>query len=258
MRKKFLEVRLVCKVFLQKQIRFLKIWLGRMYDKLKTKKNLSRSAGIRIEILTICVGGMSVFFYYYHIIFASNISKKSIVYIPKGTNFEEFIKIIQPMVDDVESFKTTCEIKRYTQNIHSGKYTLTAGMSNQEMINLLRCGRQTPVRLIFNHCHSLPKLAGNIARQLQADSISLLKTFRDSIFLKQHNFTSQTALSMYIPNTYDFFWDTDAESFSKRMFREYQNFWNSERQEKAKSKKPFSHRSCYFGGDRSERNQLRP
>lgn len=208
MRKRFLKVRLFCKFLPKKRFLFL---------------------GLFITVL-------GIFFYYYQMIFASNISEKAIVYIPKKTNFKELLNILKPVVKNLKTFEKTCELKKYTQKIRSGKYVLKAGMSNQKIINLLRSGKQIPVKIIFNHCHDLRKLAGSISKQIEADSLSLLGVFKDSIFLKQHNFKNETALAMYIPNTYDFFWDTDAQDFRKRMLKEYQNFWNEKRKKQAKQK----------------------
>ena len=174
---------------------------------------------------------------YYVIVFTSNVPQKKTVYIPKGTDFKNFIKIIQPAVEDIKSFRITCKLKEYTKNIQSGKYVFSAQMSNNDLINLLRSGKQTPVNIIFHNKHSLPKLAGAIAKQIQADSLSLIKVFTDTLFLRVNNFTPQTALSMYIPNTYQMFWDADAHSFRKRMLKEYLYFWNENRKKQAQDKK---------------------
>ena len=107
-------------------------------------------------------------------------------------------------------------------------------MSNNKLINLLRNGKQTAVKLSFNNQDSFEKLAGRIAQQIEADSVTLLNSFQDSTFLKESGFNTKTALAMYIPNTYEFYWNTSATLFRSKMKDEYKRFWNSERLEKAK------------------------
>ena len=79
-------------------------------------------------------------------------------------------------------------------------------MNNNEIINTLR-GRSLPVKVTFNNMERIEDLAGRLAQQVEADSLSLLKQFLDPTFLAENGFTPETALAMYIPNTYQFFWN---------------------------------------------------
>jgi len=101
------------------------------------------------------------------------------------------------------------------------------------MINTLRSQNQ-PVSLVFNNQERLEDLAGRIATQIEADSLSLIETMQDSTFLAENNFKPETALAMYIPNQYQLYWNTSAETFRNRMLKEYQRFWNEDRMAKAK------------------------
>ena len=107
-------------------------------------------------------------------------------------------------------------------------------MNNNELVNLLRSGKQTPVKLSFNNQDTFEKLAGRISQQIEADSVSLLKSFNNIDFIEKNGFNKNTAIGMYIPNTYEFFWNTSADAFRKKMLIEYKTFWNSSRLEKAK------------------------
>src|SRR5690606_26223372 len=100
-----------------------------------------------------------------------------------------------------------------------------------EIINTLRSAN-IPVRVSFNNQESLPALAGRISEQIEADSLSLLQAFNDPAFLQASRFDEDSKLGMYLPNTYEFFWNTDAEGFRDRMRAEYDRFWNEERKKK--------------------------
>ncbi|MDZ7614586.1 MAG: endolytic transglycosylase MltG [Flavobacteriaceae bacterium] len=77
-------------------------------------------------------------------------------------------------------------------------------------------------------------MAGRIAKQIEADSISLVKVINDTNFIQENGFSPETGFSMYIPNSYEFYWNTSAEQFRARMLKEYKNFWNPDRLNKAK------------------------
>ena len=106
-------------------------------------------------------------------------------------------------------------------------------MNNNEIINTLR-SMNTPVRVSFNNQESVEALAGRVAEQIEADSLSLLQAFDDAQFLEEAGFDEDTKLAMYLPNTYEFFWNTSAKGFRDRMYKEYKRFWTEDRLEKAK------------------------
>lgn len=160
--------------------------------------------------------------------------QKADVYIPTNASFETVMDILEPLLDKMDKFESAANKKGYSELVKSGKFELKKGMNNNEIINSLR-SRNIPVKLSFNNQETLADLAGRVSLQIEADSISLMKAFQDSAFLNSNGFNEDTALSMYIPNSYEFFWNSSAERFRERMLREYNRFWNESRLEKAKS-----------------------
>jgi UPF0755 protein len=125
-------------------------------------------------------------------------------------------------------------LKRYDRNVKSGRYRLKDGMNNNEVINLLRSGAQTPVSFTFNNIRTLEELANVVARQLPILSSDLLSRVNDPERLEKLGFTPSTVLAMFLPNTYELYWNTNAADFLQRMHREYQRFWNEQRLAKAR------------------------
>ena len=154
------------------------------------------------------------------------------VYIGSKDNFEEVKKTLSPLLEDMGTFEQAADRKGYSTNIKGGKYVLRKGMNNNDLINALRSGNN-PVKVAFNNQETLESLAGRIASQIEADSISLLEVFKDRAFLKEAGFESGHELTPYVPNSYEFFWNTSAEKFRERMVNEYKRFWNEERKAKA-------------------------
>lgn len=195
---------------------------------------------IKKILVTIALLGLvvcAVFAYnIYNAIFQPNTAfnnDQAILFISSDATFKNVVEDLEPLLKDVESFQTVAQKKGYTAAIKPGKYAIKKGMNNNDIVNALRVNN-IPVRVSFNNQETLENLAGRIATQIEADSITLVSVFRDSAFLKENDFNADTALGMYIPNSYEFYWNTSAKQFRERMLKEYNRFWTTERLEKAK------------------------
>ena len=192
---------------------------------------------IILIISLLGVVALGIFSYFiYDSIFSPNTKFTSAteeVFVETDAAYRDVIQQLRPLVKDIESFDAIARKKGYANNLKPGRFILKKGMNNNEMINTLRSQNQ-PVSLVFNNQERLEDLAGRIATQIEADSLSLIETMQDSTFLAENNFKTETALAMYIPNQYQLYWNTSAETFRNRMLKEYQRFWNEERKAKAK------------------------
>lgn len=154
------------------------------------------------------------------------------IFVPTNANYDEVRSQLEPLLEDIDSFDDLAEQKKYTTNIKAGRFEIKKGMTNNDIINSIR-SKNLPITVSFNNQETLEKLAGRVANQIEADSVSLLNTMKDSSFLVENKFKEETALGMYLPNSYEFFWNTSAESFRKRMLKEYNRFWTDARIKKA-------------------------
>jgi len=192
------------------------------------KKKLALALAI-IFLIAAIVG-----YSFYQKIYRPNVPESASIFIPTGTDFEGLTKIIEPYLSDISSFIWVAEKKNYPNKIRAGKFRILEGMNNETLVDHLRGGKQETVTLTFNNQDSFEKLAGRVASQIEADSISLLEVFTDVDFMTKNGFDKQTAIAMYIPNSYDFYWNTDAIQFHDKMLTEYKKFWTKERIDKAK------------------------
>ncbi|MBE7634687.1 endolytic transglycosylase MltG [Tenacibaculum finnmarkense genomovar ulcerans] len=184
-------------------------------------------------IASIFLIGGFIGFNLYQKIYAKAITKNGAIYIKNTDTFEDVKKQLATYIAKPQHFIWVANIKKFTKP-KGGKYQLKKGMNLNNLVNLLRSGNQTPIKLSFNNQDSLEKLAGRIAQQIEADSVSLVNAMTDASFLSENNFNQKNALAMYIPNSYEFYWNTSAEKFRNKILREYKRFWNSSRLEKAK------------------------
>ena len=189
---------------------------------------------IIIIILAILLIGGAFAYHFYNKIFQKNVTEAAFIYIPTNADFNKVSELISPYLIDPNSFIWVARKKNYPNKVRSGKFKIDKGMNNIELIDHLRGGKPETVKLIFNNQDRIENFAGRIAEQIEADSISLLKAMKDIDFLKRNNFDQNTAIAMYIPNSYEFYWNTSATQFRDKMVKEYNKFWNNSRIEKAK------------------------
>jgi UPF0755 protein len=123
----------------------------------------------------------------------------------------------------------------YPENIKSGKYKIDPAMNYLKLIRMLRNGNQIPVNLTFNNIRLRKDFTEKISGQMMFDSSTLLERLTDSVETASLGFTPETVLTMFIPNTYEIYWNTSAGKFLERMKKEYDRFWTRERREKAEN-----------------------
>lgn len=189
---------------------------------------------LAILIIGLIAGGAFAFMVY-NAVFAPNtkfINKEAFVFVRTGDDFNDVKAMLTPLLNNMSTFEKVAERKGYVSNVRGGKYLITKGMNNNDIVNSLR-SKNIPIRVSFNNQETLADLAGRISDQLEPDSLTLLKSLNDPDFLKTNGFTNETKLAMYIPNSYEFFWNSSPENFRDRMLKEYQKFWNADRMQKA-------------------------
>jgi UPF0755 protein len=163
---------------------------------------------------------------------------KKVLYIPTGATYEQVLDTLYEKlgIENRQAFEWMAKKKNYPARIKPGRYIVDKDLSYSELINMLRSGRQSPVRVTFNNIRTLNQLAGKIGRQLETDSVSLINFLYDDSNYKADGFKKENIISLFIPDTYEMYWNTDAGSLYARMLKEYNLFWNQQRRAKAREK----------------------
>ncbi|MFC2087441.1 endolytic transglycosylase MltG [Bacteroidota bacterium] len=174
----------------------------------------------------------------YIIAFKPNIQKSDdfiFVKIPTHSTINDVYDLLEKdsIVRSIKTFKILAQRKNYANHVYPGRYKVHSKMSNNKLINLLRSGKQEPLNVVINTVRSLEKLAKIVSLQIEADSAEIFTMLHDTAFLRSYDFTPVTVYAAIIPNTYEFFWNTNAKDFMKRMMKEYERFWNDEREKHA-------------------------
>ncbi len=159
----------------------------------------------------------------------------SVIYIPGKASYEQAmdsvissLEIKSPVI-----LRWVSEKKNYPVHVKPGRYVVDNKMSYNGLINMLRSGRQTPVKMTFNNLRTLSEVAGRIGGQIDADSSEIMTFLSDPGNYSGDGFTEKNIIAVFIPNTYELFWNTGPGGLYSRMLREYREFWNSGRLKKA-------------------------
>lgn len=170
--------------------------------------------------------------------FRSNVraTEDKYLYISTGSNFDAVVKQLQDnkVVVDIESFIKVSKSLNYTERVKPGRYRIKPGMSNRQMVKMLISNIQVPVKVTFNNIRTPEQLAGKISHQIEADSLSILGLFRNPETSARYGFKKESLISIFIPNTYEFYWNTSADAFFSKMKKNYDKYWSEERKTKAK------------------------
>ena len=108
------------------------------------------------------------------------------VEIPTGSTYEDVKKIITPFVENMNRFEMVASKRSYPENVKPGRFLFTKDMNSYQLVKAMRSN--VPVKLAFNNQERLEDFAGRVSSQIEPDSLLLLKTFKDSIFLKENGF----------------------------------------------------------------------
>jgi UPF0755 protein len=164
----------------------------------------------------------------------TNFKKEEVyVQIPSGSNFTNVEKLLSPFIKSKTNFEYIAKIRSYKQNVKPGRFLIKKGMTAYQIITALRLN--IPVKLSFNNQERLENLCERLSMQIEPNKTELYNALSDSVFIVKNGFTKDNVLAMFLPNTYEVYWNISPEKFRIKMLKEYQLFWTKERLLKARS-----------------------
>ena len=166
------------------------------------------------------------------------VDNRRVIFIPTGSSYEQVLDTLcsNLNIENRKALDWVAKKKKYPVLIKPGRYVVDADLSYIGLINLLRSGRQKPVRITFNNIRTLNQIAGKIGKQIETDSIRLINFLSDDTNYSSDGFTKENIIALFIPDTYEIYWNTDARGLYTRMLKEYNSFWDDQRLAKAKEK----------------------
>lgn len=173
----------------------------------------------------------------YQRLFTSNVhvqNDESYLYVPTGSDLNSLTALLKEkhIIENDKTFLWVAEKKGFDR-VLPGRYRISEGMSNNDLVNLLRSGKQDPVSVTFNNVYTKEHLAGKLAKNIEADSLQFITYFDTTTVFAKRFISKENILTVFLPNTYECYWNTSAEQFVKRMLNEHEKFWQGDRSDRA-------------------------
>lgn len=198
----------------------------------KKKKNRLLIWVLSIILLGIIVTGIIL----YNMVFKPfRLNETAYIYIDSDKNYENVVSQLKEKANlpSEKVFELLSTRMNYPNTIKTGRYAIKNGMTMPDVIRMLRSGQQDPINLTFNNMRTKENLAGRLSQQLLIDSITILNALYDNEKINKLGFDENTIVAMFIPNTYEVYWDISIDNLLNRMKKEQERFWNANRKLKA-------------------------
>ncbi len=191
---------------------------------------------ILIAILLLFVGGLLLGGFAAHAIFGSNTrnSTDTVITIPREASYNQVLDTLRAhdILRNEKSFNWVVKAMRF-KTMRPGHYTIQPQMSNYQIVKLLRVGQHYPVKFAFNNVRTIDQLVDKVGNTFFFEPEELRILLHDSLFIRQYGFTETTLPAMFIPNSYEIYYDISAKGFVDKMADNYKQFWNADRKSRA-------------------------
>ncbi len=201
----------------------------------KTPIKQSTKIILIIAIIIIAVAG----FYglnIYKTYLAPNVNgNEKYIYIKTNGTYDDLLNSLESknIVKNIGSFKAAAGKMNLGKNLKAGRYAVKEGMNNRTLINKLKSGNQDAVKLKFQNIRKKENFAAYLAKNMEADSLAFIKVLDSAALVEKYGFTTENVYTMFIPNTYELYWNISPVEFFEKMQKQYVQFWNEERKRKA-------------------------
>ncbi len=194
--------------------------------------------GLLVVVVAFSMLLSTLVFYAYQVVNVANLNvekEKSYFYIPSGSTFKDVQNSLkeQKIVGNLTAFSFLAKLMDYDKSIKPGRYLIQKDMNNLDAIRMLRAGDQVPTNISFTAAKRVTDLAKPISANIQLTENQVTQLLSDSTLMKSFGFINETYISMFIPNTYEVYWNITGEKLMARLKKEYERFWTAERIEKA-------------------------
>lgn len=195
-----------------------------------TKKN--RSILFRLALM-----GVAIVAVLYSAFYGKAVESEKVIYIYPTSSQSEIVAEVRSSLRSIlhrRAFDHYAKRLNLQERLKGGRYVLREDESVIRIVRKLALGEQTPVNLVIGEARTLPQLAGKIASQIEADSVTLLRAMRNKRIRKELGLVRDSTIALFIPNTYEVWWNISPEKLLHRISRENSRFWNEERTAKLK------------------------
>ncbi len=206
----------------------------------KKKQSAGKSTLLKRSLLIIGCLAAGALVYVSYRVFGSNtraFGDNKYFYIHTGSTYNDVVDGLQQqgIIRNASSFNWLAKELGYPAKVKAGRYKISHGMSNFDIVKMLRSGKQSPVTLVINKLRTKEDFVHKVSNNLEADSTTLRAMLKDQVYLRQFGLDTNTVMCAVVPNTYEFYWNTSADAAFRKLEKAMDNFWTDERKAKAKA-----------------------
>lgn len=200
---------------------------------MKINQEIKKRYLVPILLCIMVLAGMS---YYYFFTPFSRLKETSYVYIDSDDTYDSLLAKLEPVADK-RCFHAFCTLARHSslqQKVHPGRYEITPKIGTLFLFRHFKNGMQKPLKLTVPSVRTLNDLAGKLAGKLMVDSVELAHALKDPTVCRKLGYDTLTIAAMFIPNTYEVYWNVSVDQLLEYMSKENKKFWDEDRLAKAK------------------------
>ncbi|HKK88421.1 MAG TPA: endolytic transglycosylase MltG [Saprospiraceae bacterium] len=192
---------------------------------------MKRFLWIGIPVFLLLLGILTAYLFFSHK-GISACDEENYFYIPTKTDKKALFNKIKEDQDSWSqwSLPYIAQLMRFEdRQVKPGRYYWEESLSNLDFLRMIRSGRQQPLRLVIFRANDIAKLAGLAGSKLEPDSLEFLDHLSEPSIYRPLGFNKDNFLTLFIPNTYEFYWNTSPKAFLERMRKEHDEFWTDQR-----------------------------
>ena len=200
----------------------------------KRKRNILLATLAAIVLLGIA-GVAHIYYYFFAPPF--QLQETTYIYIDRDDTVDSVYNkiIVAGNPKQMHGFKSQAERKGYADHIKTGRYAIKPTDNMRYLYRRLSMGYQTPIQLTIGSVRTIDRIARNVGRQLMIDSTEIARLLNDTTYISRLGYNKETLPALFIPNTYEVYWNMSADEFMQRMEKENKAFWNEKRQKQAEA-----------------------
>ncbi len=194
------------------------------------RKKISKKITLSFAVLFLLIGAVTALIGSALLFTPNTKNGTKTLIIPQDADLQQIIDSLNhhQLLINEKSFVKTAQLMKFKRP-KPGKYKIASDLNNRALIRLLRAGQHIPVKFTFNNTRTIEKFVEKVDNQFFFEPNELACLLLDDRYLEKFGFNRQTLPAMFIPNTYELYYDISADDFLKKMFHFYQEFWNDER-----------------------------
>ena len=184
-----------------------------------------------------CLLGIIVLLYYFFLTDFSQRNDTQYVYIDTDDTTDSVFSKLAPIATghSMIALRTMLRHTSYDENIHTGRYAIAPDASTISVFRQLKSGRQQPMKLTIPESRTMDRLAAQLSERLMLDSATIAEALTDSAFTAVYGYDTATIACLFVPNTYEVYWDLSLDRLMSCMQKEHDAFWQGQRNAQAQA-----------------------